>query len=118
MWTSASALFDANLNHPGPLYFDTLALPVRLLGPWVGLAVGAMLVNMAASSFAVVAGRRISGTDSMVAVAVVVVAMQFAMGRRAAVRRVAAQRPWCCRSWPSWWRPLRWPRATWRWRRG
>jgi hypothetical protein len=46
----------------------------------VGLAVGAMLVNMAASSFAVVAGRRISGTDSMVAVAVVVVAMQFAMG--------------------------------------
>ena len=80
MWTSASALFDANLNHPGPLYFDALALPVRVLGPWVGLAVGAMLVNMAASSFAVVAGRRISGTDSMVAVAVVVVAMQFAMG--------------------------------------
>jgi hypothetical protein len=80
MWTSASALFDANLNHPGPLYFDTLALPVGVLGPWVGLAVGAMLVNMAASSFAVVAGRRISGTDSMVAVAVVVVAMQFAMG--------------------------------------
>jgi hypothetical protein len=80
MWTSASALFDADLNHPGPLYFDALALPVRVLGPWVGLAVGAMLVNMAASSFAVVAGRRISGTDSMVAVAVVVVAMQFAMG--------------------------------------
>jgi hypothetical protein len=80
MWTSASALFDANLNHPGPLYFDALALPVRVLGPWVGLAVGAMLVNMAASSFTVVTGRRISGTDSMVAVAVVVVAMQFAMG--------------------------------------
>jgi hypothetical protein len=80
MWTSASALFDADLNHPGPLYFDALALPVRVLGPWVGLAVGAMLVNMAASSFAVVVGRRISGTDSMVAVAVVVVAMQFAMG--------------------------------------
>ena len=35
-WTSASQLLDMDVNNPGPLYFDLLALPVRLLGPWVG----------------------------------------------------------------------------------
>jgi hypothetical protein len=79
-WTSASALFETNLNNPGPLYFDAIALPIKVLGPWVGLAVGVMLVNMAASSFAVVVSRRISGAESMVAVALVVVGLQFAMG--------------------------------------
>jgi len=79
-WTSASLVLDTNLNNPGPLYFDAIAPTVKLLGPWVGLAVGVMLVNMAASSLAVVAGRRISGTESMVAVALVVVGLQFAMG--------------------------------------
>jgi hypothetical protein len=79
-WTSASALFETNLNNPGPLYFDAIALPIKVLGPWVGLAVGVMLVNMAASSFAVVVARRISGAESMVAVALVVVGLQFAMG--------------------------------------
>lgn len=79
-WTSASMVVGEDLNNPGPLYFDALALPVRLLGPWVGLAVGVMLVNMAASSLAVVAARRIHGVEAMVAVAVGVVGLQFAMG--------------------------------------
>jgi hypothetical protein len=79
-WTSASLVVGQDLNNPGPLYFDVLAPTVRLLGPWVGLAVGVMLLNMAASSLAVVAARRISGVESMVAVAVVVVGLQFAMG--------------------------------------
>jgi len=38
------------------------------------------VVNMAASSLAVVAARRIAGVETMVAVAVVAVALQFAMG--------------------------------------
>jgi hypothetical protein len=79
-WTSASLVLDKDVNNPGPLYFDAIAPAVRLLGPWVGLAVGVMLVNMAASSLAVVAARRISGAESMVAVAVVVLGLQFAMG--------------------------------------
>ncbi len=79
-WTSASMVVGHQVNNPGPLYFDAIAPAVRLLGPWVGLAVGVMLVNMAASSLAVVMGRRISGPESMVAVAVVVVALQFALG--------------------------------------
>lgn len=79
-WTSASLAVGQDLNNPGPLYFDALAPAVRLLGPWVGLAVGVMLLNMAASSLAVVAARRISGIESTVAVAVVVLALQFALG--------------------------------------
>ncbi len=79
-WTSASLVLDQNVNNPGPLYFDALAPAVRLLGPWVGLAVGVMLLNMAASSLSVVAARRLYGAPSMVAVAIVVVGLQFAMG--------------------------------------
>ena len=83
-WTSASIVVGQQLNNPGPLYFDAIAPAVRLLGPWVGLAVGVMLVNMAASSLAVVAGRRVggpeTGTRTMVAVAVAVVGLQFALG--------------------------------------
>jgi hypothetical protein len=79
-WTSASLVLDQDVNNPGPLYFDAIAPAVKLLGPWVGLAVGVMLVNMAASSLAVVVARRISGAESMVAVAVAVVGLQFALG--------------------------------------
>ncbi|HEX6568302.1 MAG TPA: hypothetical protein VF015_04025, partial [Acidimicrobiales bacterium] len=79
-WTSASLVLDNHVNNPGPLYFDAVAPAVRLLGPWVGLAVGVMLVNMAASSLAVVAARRLTGAESMVAVAVAVVGLQWALG--------------------------------------
>jgi hypothetical protein len=83
-WTSASVVVGDQLNNPGPLYFDVIAPAVRLLGPWVGLAVGVMLVNMAASSLAVVAGRRIGGAEAglqtMVAVAVAVIGLQYALG--------------------------------------
>ena len=79
-WTSASLVLDQHVNNPGPLYFDAVAPWVRLLGPWVGLAVGVMVMNMAASSGAVLAARRITGATSMVAMAVVVVGLQFAMG--------------------------------------
>jgi hypothetical protein len=79
-WTSASLSVGENVNNPGPVYFDLLAPWVRLLGPWVGLAVGVMLVNMASSTLAVVVARRVAGLESMLAVGVVVVGLQFAMG--------------------------------------
>jgi len=79
-WTSASLVVGENVNNPGPLYFDALAPWVRLLGPWVGLAVGVMVVNMAASSLAVVAARRLAGAPALVGVTVVVAGLQFAMG--------------------------------------
>jgi hypothetical protein len=47
-WTSASLTAGRDINNPGPLYFDVLAVPVRLLGGSAGVAVGAALVNVAA----------------------------------------------------------------------
>ena len=82
-WTSASTAVGHNLNNPGPLYYDALAPVIRVLGPWVGLAVGVMLINMAASSLSIVVARRLGGTEAMAAVAVVVVGIQWAMGSEA-----------------------------------
>lgn len=58
--TSSSAALGNNvlLNHPGPLLFDLLALPVKLLPYGVGLAVGVGLINATAGCVAVVFGRR------------------------------------------------------------
>jgi hypothetical protein len=79
-WTSASIVVGENVNNPGPIYYDLLAPWVRLLGPWVGLAVGVMLINMAASSLAVVAARRMGGQVAMIGVGAAVVGLQYAMG--------------------------------------
>lgn len=79
-WTSASLVLDDHVNNPGPLYFDVVAPAIKVLGPWVGLAVGVMLVNMAASSLAVVAARRLAGTETMVAVALAAAGLQWALG--------------------------------------
>jgi hypothetical protein len=80
MLTSAASVGHVPLNHPGPLYFDALAPSVRILGPWVGLAVGVMVVNVGAASFAVVAARRIDGVDTMLAVAMALVGLELALG--------------------------------------
>jgi hypothetical protein len=58
-WSSSSLSYHANLNNPGPLLFDALAVPVKVLGPNTGLAVGVALLNLAAiGAIAVFAYRR------------------------------------------------------------
>jgi hypothetical protein len=58
-WSSSSLSYGTNLNNPGPLLFDVLAVPVRLFGGNVGLPVGVALVNIAALiGIAVFAYRR------------------------------------------------------------
>jgi hypothetical protein len=47
-WSSASLYTGHQINHPGPLQFDLLAVPVRLLGPGPGVAVGMAMGNAAA----------------------------------------------------------------------
>lgn len=44
-WSSASQYAGRELNHPGPLQFDFLAIPVWLFGPSVGTIVGTALIN-------------------------------------------------------------------------
>jgi hypothetical protein len=57
--SSGSLSAGTDLNHPGPLLFDWLALPVRLFGSGAGLALGIALLNgLAVIGIAVVAYRR------------------------------------------------------------
>lgn len=49
------------LNHPGPLMFDVLALPVRILGGAAGVAIGVGIVNIAAAAVGVIFAARRSG---------------------------------------------------------
>ena len=47
-WSSASTYTQLTVNHPGPLQFDLIAIPVRLLGHGAGTAIGLGLINAAA----------------------------------------------------------------------
>ena len=59
-----------NLNHPGPLLFDVLALPAKL-GGGTGLAIGSALINaMALLGIAIVGYRRGGAVVEAAAVAV------------------------------------------------
>ncbi len=49
------------LNHPGPLMFDALALPVRLFGGGAGVAVGVGAINLAAAAIATIFAFRRGG---------------------------------------------------------
>lgn len=79
-WTSASVGAGEDVNNPGPLYSDLIALPIKLLGPWVGLAGGVMLVNSAAVVFAVVVAARLAGRLTMLSVAAAIAALEWSMG--------------------------------------
>jgi hypothetical protein len=59
-WTSASASAGVNMNNPGPLYFDALALPTAIFGSInAGVAVGVALVNfLCALGIGIVARRQ------------------------------------------------------------
>jgi hypothetical protein len=60
-WSSASVASGGDMNHPGPLLFDAVALPVKLLGGGPGMAIGVALVNLAAVGLAAFAGHRLGG---------------------------------------------------------
>lgn len=45
MWASTSWAVELDMNHPGPLLFDALAVPVALFGNAAGSAVGMALID-------------------------------------------------------------------------
>jgi hypothetical protein len=57
-------------NHPGPLQFDLVAVPVRLFGSGIGLAVGVATVNFAAGLVSIIAAARQAGRGGAVATTV------------------------------------------------
>ena len=72
-WSSVSLSVKTLVNHPGPLYFDVLAVPARLFEPGAGVAFGVALVNsLCIVGIAVFAHRRggaLLGTIAMAATA-------------------------------------------------
>jgi hypothetical protein len=79
-WTSASLTTGTSFNNPGPLLFDVLAVPGRLLDDGAGLALGAALLNgSAVVGIAVLAYRR-GGPLLATAAMAVAAALCWAMG--------------------------------------
>jgi hypothetical protein len=79
-WSSASLTSGIDLNHPGPLFFDALAIPERLFGVSAGSAIGTALVNcLAVLGIALIARRR--GGAVLMAVAMgAAAALSWTMG--------------------------------------
>lgn len=78
--TSHSLASGIQVNNPGPLYFDLLAVPATLFPDGAGLAIGATLINaLSVIGIALVARRR--GGDLLGALAMAVAsALCWAMG--------------------------------------
>jgi hypothetical protein len=79
-WSSASLTAGTDLNHPVPLLFDLLALPVRLFGGPAGVALGVGLVNIAAVVLAVLAALRAGGRTAGVLAGATAAALSWTMG--------------------------------------
>jgi hypothetical protein len=79
-WTSASLTIGVDVNNPGPLLFDALALPVRVGGPHAGLAVGVALVNIAAILGIAAVARRRGGAPAVVAAMAAATGLGWALG--------------------------------------
>jgi len=79
-WSSVSLSVKTLVNHPGPLYFDVLAVPARLFEPGAGVAFGVALVNsLCIVGIAVFAHRRGGALLGTIAMAVTA-ALCWAMG--------------------------------------
>lgn len=82
--SSSSASTAATVvHHPGPLLFDLLALPVRVLPRGIGVAVGAAGLNIAAVWAACWAVRRAAGGSVAVVVGAVMCALLWSLGSEA-----------------------------------
>lgn len=79
-WSSASLGAGKDLNHPGPLLFDLLAVPVKLFGGATGVALGVGLVNAAAITGTMLVARRVAGRTGAVAATAVAALLAYMLG--------------------------------------
>ncbi len=79
-WSSASLSADKDLNHPGPLLFDILAIPVKLFGGSTGVALGVGLVNIAAIVGVAVVAHRVGGRVACLAATLVASLLAHTLG--------------------------------------
>jgi hypothetical protein len=79
-WTSASIAIGLDVNNPGPLQFDVLAIPVKIGGPDAGLAVGVAIVNVAAILGIAAVARRQAGAPAVAVAMAAATGLGWAMG--------------------------------------
>ena len=80
LWASISWALPFDINHPGPLLFDLLAVPTRLFGPAAGLPIGVAVLNGAALlGIAAFAWRR-GGALVMTTAVAVAALLSWSMG--------------------------------------
>ncbi|MBI2709543.1 MAG: hypothetical protein HYX34_07590 [Actinobacteria bacterium] len=79
-WTSASIGSGSNFNNPGPLLFDLFALPVRIFGSRMGVAVGAAALNGAAVVGTGLAARRRAGSVVGIGAVLAATGLAWTMG--------------------------------------
>jgi hypothetical protein len=79
-WSSASRDAGIDLNHPGPLLFDSVALPVRLFGMHGGLAIGVMVVNVLAITTVAVFAHRCGGRAAALCALLATAFVAYTMG--------------------------------------
>lgn len=77
---SSGSVPGNEFNHPGPMLFDLLTVPVRLLGDSVGVAVGAAAINVVAVWGVVLLARRVAGEQAAVVIAAGVCVLCWTMG--------------------------------------
>ncbi len=78
--TSASLNAKQHLNHPGPILFDLLAVPVRLFGSTAGVAIGIGITNSLAIAGACWVAFRRGGVMLVIPAALVSCGLTWAMG--------------------------------------
>jgi hypothetical protein len=82
--TASSAALNRDavvpLNHPGPLMFEVLALPVRLFGGGPGVAIGVGAVNLAATTIGTLFAARRSGRAGAALAALAFAGLGWAAG--------------------------------------
>jgi hypothetical protein len=79
-WSSASLEAGKDLNHPGPLLFESVALPVKLFGSNAGLVVGVAIVNVLAITTVAVFAHRRAGRTGAVVLLLGALYLEFVMG--------------------------------------
>ncbi len=78
--SSASLTSAESVNHPGPLLFDLLAVPVRVFGSGAGLVIGVFAVNLAAMLVAARAAFVVGGRRFLVWTMVGAAALSWSLG--------------------------------------
>lgn len=79
-WSSASISSGVDVNHPGPLIFDVLAVPVRLFGGAAGVAIGSAILNIAMVWLAGIAAFRAGGATAAIAAQMITAVLVWTLG--------------------------------------